>query len=137
MIWCRWSIFCLTLGLSVAGCSEKAASPKTATVKGKVTLDNTPLASGKIVFDATEPGQPPSELDIIDGAYSGTSFIGKRIVRISAYKTVPGPKGMTGPEYEKGIQQNYLPARYNVESKEVREVVAGTENVFDFELKSR
>src|SRR5688572_12933775 len=91
----RWKVVSLIpLFLVLVGCGKKVESPKTAEVKGKVTLDGSPLASGKIVFEGG-PGVPSAELDIKDGAYSGQVEVGSKTVRISSFKTVPqkGPMG--------------------------------------------
>lgn len=119
-----------------AGCGGKPSGPPTVEVKGKVTLDGTPLPSGKIVFDEG-PSVPAAELDIVDGAYSGRVQVGPKTVRISAYKAPPPQKGPPkGPGYDT-MQVNILPAKYNTASKETREVKAGGPNEFDFALSSK
>lgn len=118
------------------GCSSGPAQPKSAAVKGKVTLDGAPLASGSIVFDEG-PSVPATAVEIKNGEYSGTATVGKKTVRISAFKAAPAPKDMTGAAYEGGNKVNYLPARYNTASTEVREVKEGGPNEFDFQVKSK
>ena len=114
------------------GCGSSDQKP--VAVKGKVTLDGSALAAGKIVFDGGS-GIPATELEIKDGAYEGTTTAGSKTVRISSFKTVPGPKGMSG--YEKGIEENFLPKKWNTESKETRDVKAGSPNEFDFAVTSK
>jgi hypothetical protein len=128
----RFTAFALSIALVALGCG-KDDKPKTGTVKGKVTLDGSPMTEGKIVFDG-ESGVPAAEFDVKAGEYSGTVIAGKKTIRISAFKTVPGPKGMVG--YEKGIEQNYLPAKYNTASTDIKEVKEG-DNSFDFEVKTK
>jgi len=126
----RWKFAAsIPLVLILLGCGKKVEPPKTAEVKGKVTLDGTPLASGKIVFDGGA-GVPAAELDIKDGVYSGQVQIGTKTVRISSYKTVP----QKGPMKDQTMQENVLPAKYNTASKETREVKEGGPNEFDFAL---
>jgi hypothetical protein len=123
--------------LIAAGCGGgKPSGPKSVEVKGKVTMDGTPLANGRIVFDEG-PSIPAAELDIKDGAYSGLVQAGKKTVRISAFKAPPAQKGPPkGPGYET-MQVNILPAKYNKDSKETREVTEAGPNEFDFAVSSK
>jgi len=135
-------IFTLTFLTSsfAIGCSGGGGSKveKPAAVNGRVTLDSQPLASGRITFDKGN-GAVPAVLEIVDGAYSGNALPGSNAVRIVAMKMVPMPKnGMTGPLYDnKQIEQNYLPDRYSIGSKEVRDVKVGGPNEFDFAVTSK
>ncbi len=133
----RWS-FALILAFAPLffGCGGGSKGPAMADVKGKVTLDGSPLASGKIIFDEG-PGIPATELDIKDGNYQGQTTVGSKTVRISAFKAVAS-KGLMkgGPGYET-TQENYLPAKFNTASKDVREVKAGVVNEFDFAVTSK
>jgi hypothetical protein len=129
----RWQILSIIpVFLVLVGCSKKVEGPKIAEVKGKVTRDGAPLASGKIVFDAG-PGVPATELDIQDGVYSGQVLVGSKTVRISSYKTVP----QKGPMKDQTMLENTLPAKYNTDSKETREVKEGVPNEFDFAVTSK
>jgi len=126
----RWQLLAIIpLFLVLVGCGKKDDRPKTGEVKGKVTLDGAPLASGKIVFEEG-PGVPPTELDIKDGVYSGQVRVGPKTVRIFSYKTVP----QKGVMKDQTMQVNTLPAKYNTASKETREVKEGGPNEFDFAL---
>ena len=134
----RWKfVSIIPLILIILGCGgKKPDGTPTAEVKGKVTLDGAPLASGKIVFDEG-PTVPSTELDIKDGAYSGQVQVGSKTVRISAFKDAAPQKGAPkGPGYDT-MQVNILPAKYNKDSKEVREVKAGGPNEFDFAVTSK
>lgn len=127
--------FALLFAFCVVGCGGGSDQAKTGTVKGNVTLDGNPLESGKITFDEGAD-VPAVTLDIKNGAYEGPVTVGKKTVRITAMKSVAAPAGMAGqPGYEDGVQQNYLPAKYNTESEETREVKDGGPNEFDFTVK--
>ncbi len=135
----NWKPICLMiLAASLAGCGSGKTPPKMATVKGKVTIDAKPLASGSITFEGTD-GSIPTVIDIKDGVYEGQTSVGEKIVRIMAFKTVPlNAGGMTGPEYEnKTTEQNYLPARFNTNSTDKRVVKEGDANEFDFGVMSK
>lgn len=129
--------FFILPALLLVGCSGNSGSQaKSGTVKGKVMLDGAPLPVGKIVFDEG-PSVPTAEMEIKDGMYSGSATVGKKTVRIHAIKYGPAPAGMAGqPGYEKGIPENYLPAKYNTASTDTREVKEGA-NSFDFEVKTK
>jgi len=133
----RWKfVSIILLVLILIGCGGGPPQPKSATVKGKVTLDGAPLASGKIVFDGG-PSIPAGEFDITDGAYSGQVEVGSKTVRISSYKDPPPQKGLPkGPGYDT-MKVNILPAKYNKDSKETREVKEGGPNEFDFAVPSK
>lgn len=119
----------VALSTVIVGCGGPPA-PKMATVKGKINIDASPLASGKIAFEGTD-GTPPIILDIKNGVYEGQVTVGPKTIRIMSYKTVAMPKtGMTGPEYDnQKIEENIIPARYNTESKTVKEIVEGTNEI--------
>lgn len=114
------------------GCGGKTDQTKSATVKGKVTLDGAPMPTGKITFDEG-PTVPAVELDIKDGAYSGSVSVGKKTIRFALMKDskpIPGMPGMTN-------QENALPAKYHSASTEVREVKDGADNTFDFTISTK
>lgn len=131
-----WTIaFALSAVLLTLGCSGGSNQEKTAPVKGSVTIDGMALANGKIVFDGGT-SVPAVELEIKDGKYEGESTLGKKTVRIYSYRRVAPPPGMTGPEYEQGVLENTLPARYNAASQVAREVKEDETNTFDFQVTS-
>src|SRR5262249_3262941 len=126
----------LASALLAAGCTQKQKDPTRATVRGKITLDGKDLATGKIAFDPMD-GTPPQVSTILDGKYEGKATVGKNRVRITAIQTViPSQKGFSGPGSEKPSEQNALPPRYNTKSDIDREVEAGGENTFNFDLKA-
>lgn len=118
------------------GCGDKKPAELTP-FTGKVLLDGKPLAAGQIIFDAAD-GTSPVVLDVKDGTYEGKSATGPKTVRIVAMKLVDPPKnGMTGPLYEKKVEQNYLPERYNTKSTLKADVKAGGPNDFKFDVTTK
>lgn len=131
----KWFIPCVT-AMMLFGCAGDKPVV-TNPVTGKVTLDGKPLAVGQIIFDAAD-GTSPIILEIKDGAYEGKSPSGPKTVRITATKLVDMPKnGMTGPLYDKKIEQNYLPDRYNSKSTLKADVTVGGANDFKFDVTSK
>lgn len=57
---------------------------------------------------------------------------GKYLIRISAADESAPPEAMPGESNK--IAKELIPAEYNRESDVTREVVAGEENIFDFEI---
>jgi hypothetical protein len=127
-----------------AGCGSATTEQAKAKVKGTVTVDGKPLATGKVVFDARN-GQPPADLDILDGKFEGYAPAGQCKVQLTAYKQMTmkekmakeGKKGLDGPGYDQPVQVNTLPDRYNAKSDISREVSADRPNDFSFDLKSK
>lgn len=116
--------------VSVVGCGGKEAPgvDPTVPVKGKVSLDGKPLASGEISF-AVE-GKPPQIATITDGSYTGQAMVGENRVEISVYET--GKDELTGDP----TKVNKLPARFNTESTLKATVAESGANEFPFEVKS-
>ena len=124
------------LALVIAGCGGTTELP-TGRVKGKVTLDGKPLEAGRITFDATD-GTSPIDIEIKAGEYDGKVPTGPKTVRVQAFKMVDMPKnGMTGPLYDKQVEQNYIPERYNIKSALKADVTAGGPNEFKFDVTSK
>jgi hypothetical protein len=126
---CKLPLRQLTFGmllLLATGCGQ--SGPELATVKGRVTLDGRPLETADIVFQP-ENGKPPSTARTdAEGHYEllykrgfTGAHVGEHAVRI---------------EFTSNIVANppNIPPRYNKQSELRREVKAGEENVFDFEL---
>ncbi len=131
--------------VALTGCGGgKPPEQAKAKVKGTITLDNKPLQTGKIVFDAAN-GQPPADMDILDGKFEGNAPVGKCKVQITSFKQMTmkeklekeGKKPMDGPGYDQPMEVNLLPDRYNVKSEITREVFADKPNDFTFDLKSK
>jgi hypothetical protein len=127
-----WPLPLLGIVLLV-GCSGSSAE-KPVKVKGVVTLDQKPLAEGEIIFRTA--GAAPFLIPIKAGNFEGESLPGKKIVEIRAYKPGPPIAPMPGVPDAPG-QVNYLPARYNDESKLEAEVTPKGPNEFKFEVTSK
>ena len=95
-------------------------------VRVTVLLDGKPLPDGQIDFVPAD-GRAPGTGRIKDGAAELRSVAGKCTVEISAFRQFGR---MREPE-------NFLPKRYNEQSKLSAEVTAGGENTFTFTVTSR
>jgi hypothetical protein len=126
----RYGVLLLVVGL-LGGC---AAESKVVPVKGKVTLDGAPMATGQVLLDPGD-GTAPTTLEVTGGAFAGKTPVGKKTVRISSFKKAK--QQATGPGAEEEALLNIIPARYNNESTETVEVTKGGPNQFDFKVTSK
>ena len=124
----------LLLAVMIAGCSSK---PVGSTVKGTVTLDGQPLATGRILFVAIDQSSPSAEAAITAGQFEALVPPGEKRVEIRAPK-VTGKKKMydtpDSPTVDTVVE--LLPAKYNVNS-ELKMTVDGTTQEQKFDLKSK
>jgi hypothetical protein len=118
----------LSLMLTGTGCGE--SGPDLAPVSGRVTLDGRPLDPADVVFQPDDMKSPSFGRTNSDGRYDlaykrgvAGALVGWHTVKISVVTEQTG-----GPQL--------VPPRYNSESGLRREVKAGEDNVFDFDLKS-
>jgi len=100
--------------LTLAGCQSAIEK---ASVSGTVTLNGEPVQVGTISFEPTDPAAPSASAEIHDGRFSVESPVGNRRVAIMAYRQAKG----LGPD-GKPYQEQYLPAKYNLESDRYFEV---------------
>ena len=100
--------------LVLAGCQSAIEK---ASVSGTVTLNGEPVKLGTISFEPTDPAAPSASAEIHDGRFSIESPVGNRRVAIMAYRQAKG----LGPD-GKPYQEQYLPAKYNLESDRFFEV---------------
>ena len=132
----RPTIPLLTAGLLLAaGCGK--AEPAVATVKGAVTFQGRPLAGGLVVFapdrDKGNAGKPVSATVGPDGWYhltaDGSSQVAAGWYRV-AIADAPGwsADDSRGPRFPAALRR---PDRAGLD----REVLAGRENVFHFEIE--
>lgn len=124
----RLSIGSFLLLAVVAGCGP--SGPELAPVSGRVTLNGKPLETADLVFQPDESRSPSYGRTDTNGHYElfykrGTegAIVGPHTVRISvSHELVRNPPN--------------IPPRYNTQSELRYEIKPGTENVFDFDLKT-
>src|SRR5262245_56341110 len=111
----RWFWLCALLPacLLVSACRDGRA-PKTVKVSGTVNLDGKPLSEGEIAF-VGGPGTIPDILPVKNGTFEGPAKPGKVKVEIRAFRKGKLPDSVTEASGEP--KENYLPARFNDESK--------------------
>jgi hypothetical protein len=113
-------------------------------VSGKVTLNGVPLDGATVNFQPIAPegaidaGPGSSGKTNANGEFTLTTItglsgatVGTHRVMISLLQTAPG----TGDERHVRLM-NLVPPQYGADGDLTREVVAGTNNVFDFPLTS-
>jgi len=113
--------------LLLVGCQPAAV--KTTTISGVVTVDGEPVSLGTIAFEPDNPSLPSATAEIHDGKFTIGSPRGKRRILIMAYRQAEG-LGPDGQPY----QEQYLPARFNLESDRFLEVESETLVDQNFEL---
>jgi predicted small lipoprotein YifL len=124
---CRQTIALALLAL-IAGCGR--SGPQIAPVHGRITLDGQPLSGADVRFQPDGPERPSVGRTGSDGSYElmfkrgqPGAVVGQHTVQIwVSPEVVPNPP--------------VIAARFNSESELRREVQAGENNVFDFDLKS-
>lgn len=133
----RW-LFGLLLfaALVQAGCSRgpKRTFEERNMVEGIVTLDGTPLAEGRILFESPDDavlGAPPGSGPIKQGRYQVSVSMGTKTVRIFAPQAVSEADDMgVAPTRET------LPASYNKYSTLEATISADGPRTFDFDLST-
>jgi hypothetical protein len=95
-------------------------------------LDGKPLEDGEIFFRNDVEGASDS-MPIKGGKYEGKVRAGKRRVEIIATREFRPPDMPDAPPQ----RVNYLPSRYNTESKLEAEVKESGPNVFDYQVTSK
>jgi hypothetical protein len=121
------SVLSLLLSL-VAGCGE--SGPQVAPVSGRVTLDGKALALADVSFQPADSQRASYGRTDDDGRYQlmykrgqPGAIAGEHTVRIwVSRELVPNPPR--------------IPARYDTQTDLRREVKAGEDNVFDFNVES-
>ncbi len=127
----HWLAVSLILSAIGAGCSHEAQRYP---VSGSVTIDGQAVPSGDILFVPVAGDRGPDAGTIKDGKYDLLATEGKKRVEISASKIRAG--GVRGAGGEP-VPEEYIPARYNVESKLNADVQTKQVNRFDFSLESK
>jgi len=118
----------------VAGCSSESAK---GIVKGEISLDGQPLATGLIRFVPVDGKTQTADGTIAGGKFSTSVPLGDMRVEITAPRVVGKMKMYNTPDSpEVDKVEEAIPPQYNVESKLSVTVVKG-EVEKKFELKSR
>jgi hypothetical protein len=131
-------LFFLTIcaAISLAGCTAE----KTASIHGKVTLDNEPVANGSIVFLPTSGAGKKAAAAVEHGLYSISASdqlpAGSYRVEISWRKPTGRQISSADPGIMTDETREAIPARYNIESTLTTEF-AGGEVEKNFDLLSK
>ena len=127
------TIWILLAGMVVLGVGcTKGEGPKS-TVSGTVTLDGKPMAEGEVSFIIM--GKPPELMTVSNGTFQGQAQVGKHRIEIRAYRM--GQPYFMGTTKFEASRENYLPGRYNSESKLTAEVTSTGPNEFKWEVQSQ
>jgi hypothetical protein len=124
----------LTASLSclLAGCN-----PSLATVSGEVTLNDQPLQTGTIQYEAAEGDAEPARASIQNGKYELRTVPGKKLVRISAPVVVRQVKESSAPDAAViDIPEESLPDRFHIKSELTFEVQPGS-NTKDWKVEPK
>lgn len=111
-----------------AGCG--GSEEKRFTVTGNVSYAGKPVETGSISFVPADPALSPDGAPIENGAYTCAVRPGKMKVQITGSKRVKPKKG-DDPNLE--LYEDYIPAKFNLES--ALEVEVSTNMTKDFDLK--
>jgi hypothetical protein len=110
------------------GCGP--TGPATYPVSGTATFNGEPLPDGYVTFVPEDPSVGPEGSPIANGKFSFRAREGNKKVKIEASRFV-GPMnqvmGLTPKE-------QYIPAKYNVDTELTAEVTPDGDNDFTFEL---
>lgn len=118
----------LTL-LALVGCQSK---PRVVPVSGTVTVDGRPLAEGVLYFKTVQTGAL-ERFEVKDGKFEGKAAEGERRVEISATRM----KSVMIDGKPVDVPDNYLPARYNLDSTLTATVTVPGPNEFAFDLTTK
>jgi hypothetical protein len=131
---CLGSMALLFALFLVVGCSSGPKTEPTAKVSGTVNLNGKPMNEGEISF-VGDAGTVPDILPVSGGTFEGAVKLGKKRVEIRAYRPGKPPPSATEPAGD--VKENYLPDRFNDNSKLTAEVTASglSPNKFDVESK--
>lgn len=148
----RWELPCVTalamlfvVGFCLAGCGGPKNKHGRLPFSGTVTLDGQPLMGGLIVFEP-KSGQPTQSGGMIsNGAFDVPEAAGAApgMYSVAIYSGAEPPTGNFQPgtpEYEAAARQapgERVPRKFNIDTTLTREVKAGEENKFTFELTTK
>jgi hypothetical protein len=139
VIW-RLCLLALAVGpVSLGGCSDRSARQG---IDGTVTLDGKPLEKGQISFRPQQGTASPSAGGtILDGKFSISPERGLSPGKFRVEITASRPGNELGRDLLTGkmvaVEEQYLPARYNVQSQLEATVEAGGPNRLQFAITSK
>ena len=119
-------------GLALAGCG---ASDGGVEVSGAVTFQGQPVPAGEIVFTPKSGDQPSAAGKIEQGKFKCQVPPGPSIVRITAYRQVPGKFDTSNPGESNPVVEMYIPPEYN-SSSQLEVTVDSSNPAVNFELGS-
>ncbi len=119
--------------LSGCGAASGPAPVSQVTVAGTVNLDGKPLPDGQIVF--TSPGMSGALISIKDGKFEGKSGVGEKRPEIRAFRT--STPVMMGDKPGPTVEENYIPARFNTDSKVMVKIEAAGRKDLKFDVESQ
>lgn len=102
-------------------------------VSGTVTFKNEPIREGTIVFESTNPNVVGGSGPIKDGKFNFKCPAGDMRVMIYATRE----SGKFDPAMGAAPREQYLPAKFNTESKLTAQVKSSGANEFDFPLTDK
>jgi hypothetical protein len=128
------------LGLSVAIAAAAGCGGGANRLRGAVSFDDVPVATGTISFEPADGKGPAVGGAIESGRYAVLSPTpGHKVVRIFATRTTgrkvesdPAPGSPLVDEIE-----SYIPDQFNISTTLACNVAAGASTTFDFHLKSQ
>lgn len=128
------------LGLGMAIAAEVGCGGGVSRLRGAVSFDDVPVATGTISFEPADGKGPAVGGAIESGRYTVLSPTpGRKFVRIFATRTTgrkvesdPAPGSPLVEEIE-----SYIPDKFNISTTLACDVEAGASKTFDFHLKSQ
>ena len=125
------NFFAMMLATFLLGCGGD--HPEVGSVKGKVTLDGSPLAKARVMFQPS-PGRASSGTTDDQGSYSLDYLDGVKGAIIGQHKVIIRTE-IPGEDGQPPIQKEVLAKRYHDQTVLTAEVKAGS-NTHDFTLES-
>jgi hypothetical protein len=123
----RFPGLCLAVCL-LAGCG--AAGPPTCDVTGTVTWNGAPLAEGDILFEPADGKGVPGAGKITAGRFRLRTTPGKKKIQVHATRDT----GKIDPVMQSPVREALIPERFNARTTLTRDVTAGGDNHFVFDL---
>jgi len=123
--------FAMMIVATLLGCGGD--HPEVGSVKGKVTLDGSPLAKAIVMFQPS-PGRASNGTTDDQGNYSLDYLDGVKGALIGQHKVIIRTE-IPGEDGQPPIQKEVLPKRYHDQTVLTAEVKAGS-NTHDFTLES-